>query len=52
MLTPEANFPPGLLIPVANHLFIRIFDTGGKFTTGFNENGGKFSTVVVNTGGK
>jgi hypothetical protein len=37
LLTPPANLPPGLLILVANHLFIRIIATGvvniaGKFT--------------------
>jgi hypothetical protein len=53
LLTPEANLPPRLLIPVAPiHLFIRIFSTSvpkpnGKLTTDFNEKGGKFSIIVI-----
>jgi hypothetical protein len=50
-LAPIANLPPGLLIPVPNHLFIRIFASdvihiGGEFVTGINGIGSKFATGV------
>jgi hypothetical protein len=55
-LTPVANLPPVLLIPVAicqrcQKFSTGVSDTGGKFATGLIDTGSNFVTGVVDTGG-